>query len=65
MSVHARDLWSVSGTDYLAGERTAVTRSEWVDDVVYAMAGASKRHVQVVARLVGRLSLAAEVLGCL
>jgi Uma2 family endonuclease len=45
----------VTRGDYLAAERVASTKSEWVDGVVYAMAGASKRHVGTVSRMIGIL----------
>ena len=50
------DLWYLSRQDYLDGERAALTKSEWVDGVAYARAGASKRHVGVVSQLVAFLA---------
>ncbi len=38
--------------EYVAGEREAETRSEYVDGVAYAMAGASPMHTQIVANVV-------------
>lgn len=41
----------VTPADYLAAERKAGTRSEYVNGKVYAMAGASRQHVAIVANL--------------
>jgi len=42
----------VNPEEYLAAERGADMRSEYVDGVVYAMAGASERHNAIVANLI-------------
>lgn len=60
----ARDLFYVTREDYLVGERSAATKSEWVDGTVYAMAGASKTHIATVTRIVRLLGAAAEERGC-
>lgn len=60
----AEDLFYVSREDYLAGERVAQIKSEWVDGQVYAMAGASKRHVAAVSRMIELLAGPARALGC-
>ena len=65
MKRSADDPWYVSRQDYLDGERSAPTKSEWVDGVVYAMAGASKRHVTVVSRLMELLAGVGRKKGCL
>lgn len=41
--------------EYLALERTSDTKSEWLDGVIYAMGGASARHVQIVGNVAGEL----------
>jgi Uma2 family endonuclease len=65
MARRAADFRYVSRQEYLDGERVAATKSEWVDGVVYAMAGASKRHVGVVSRLMELLAGAGRTKGCL
>lgn len=42
----------VSPEDYLAAERSARTKSEYLDGEVVAMVGASERHVLIVSNLV-------------
>ena len=44
MADAARDIPRMSASDYLALERQSPSRHEFVNGVVYAMAGASKRH---------------------
>jgi Uma2 family endonuclease len=58
------DLFYVSRDDYLAAERSATTKSEWVDGTVYAMAGASRDHVAAVSRMMGLLVGPAQRRGC-
>lgn len=41
----------VSIDDYLAGERDAETRHEYLDGEVYAMTGASRRHALIVTAM--------------
>jgi len=41
--------------EYLHRERTAETKSEYYDGIVYAMTGASPRHNLIVAGIVGEL----------
>ena len=41
--------------EYLAIERAAVAKSEYLDGVIYAMGGASPRHVQIVGNVSGEL----------
>ena len=62
---HAEDLWYVTRQQHLDAERVAPTKSEWVDGVVFSMAGASKRHVAAVARLVEPFAGSAREKGCL
>ena len=38
--------------EYLASERASDTRSEYLDGVIYAMGGATARHVQIVSNVV-------------
>jgi Uma2 family endonuclease len=59
------DPWYVTRQQYLDAERAAETKSEWVDGVVYATAGASKRHVSVVARFMELFAGVARERGCL
>ena len=42
----------VSPEEYLASERKAEFKSEYLDGVVYALAGASKRHNLIVANII-------------
>jgi Uma2 family endonuclease len=42
----------VTPEEYLAIERKADSKSEYVDGVVYAMAGATERHNTLVANLI-------------
>ena len=64
MAKRAEDLWYVTRQQYLDAERVALTKSEWVDGVVFNMAGASKRHVAVVARLMELFAARAREHGC-
>jgi Uma2 family endonuclease len=45
----------VSPEEYLARERSAETKSEYVDGEIVAMSGASERHVLIVSNLVAAL----------
>ena len=65
MARRAADFGYVSREEYLAAERVAPMKSEWVDGVVYAMAGASKRHVAAVTRMMEFLAGTARQKGCL
>lgn len=64
MAMRSEDLFRTAREEYLLGERSATEKSEWIDGVVYAMAGASKRHVETVMTLVGLLLGAARSHGC-
>jgi len=48
-------LTTVSAADYLAGERMASTKSEWLDGYVEAMAGVTMQHALIAANIVGEL----------
>lgn len=65
MAVHAEDLYRVTRQEYLEGELGAAVKSEWVNGVIYNMAGASKAHVALVSRINRLLFDAADELGCL
>jgi len=39
----------VSVRDYLVGERTAKRKHEYVDGVVYAMAGGAVQHIRIAS----------------
>jgi Uma2 family endonuclease len=65
MAVPLRDHEWISSDDYLAGERASEVRHEWVDGVVYSMAGASKTHGRVITNLTFALTPAARAKGCL
>jgi hypothetical protein len=41
----------IAPAEYLAAERRAATRSEYVNGKAYAMAGASREHITIVANL--------------
>jgi Uma2 family endonuclease len=46
-----------SPEEYLAAERKAEHKSEYVDGVVYAMAGGSERHNLIVGNLIAELNV--------
>ncbi len=64
MATRADDMYRVTRADFLAGELLATEKSEWVNGVVYNMAGATKTHGLVVSRISRLLFDAADVLGC-
>jgi len=45
----------VSAQDYLLGERTARHKHEYVDGVVYAMAGGIVQHSRIASNITGSL----------
>ena len=51
-----RERLSLSVADYLAGERDAEVRHEYVSGQAYAMAGASARHNRIALNIAGRLN---------
>ena len=51
----------LSPEEYLALERKAEFKSEYIDGVVYAMAGASKRHNLIVANII--ITIGAQLKG--
>ncbi len=51
-----REKFSLSVADYLAGERAAAVRHEYVSGQAYAMAGASARHNRIALNIAGRLN---------
>ena len=55
---------TVSESDYLALELVATERHEFVDGVIVAMTGASKRHNRIALRLAMLLSPSADEHGC-
>lgn len=50
--------------EYLALERAAETKSEYLDGQIFAMAGASRRHNLIVANVIARLTLQLEHRPC-
>ncbi|MBP2228332.1 Uma2 family endonuclease [Azospirillum agricola] len=58
-----RKVW-ISPGDYLAAERTAELRHEYVDGEIFAMVGASRRHAGIVARFGFAIRQAALRRGC-
>ncbi|MBB6049486.1 Uma2 family endonuclease [Armatimonas rosea] len=54
----------VSAEEYLERERTAEHRSERIDGVIVAMAGASVEHVDIVSNLLGALQPLLRARGC-
>ena len=50
--------------EYLEGEEKSFVRHEYLAGQIYAMAGASKRHNQIVMNLVAALHGAARAKGC-
>ena len=55
---------TISPADYLAGERHASFRSEYVQGEIYAMAGASDAHVTINANLITLLKPHLRGSGC-
>jgi Uma2 family endonuclease len=53
----AQTITYVTPDEYLAAERQAETKSEYMDGVVYAMTGAKINHVRIVANLTTELSI--------
>ena len=51
----ARQFQPISVHDYLAGERIAKRRHEYVDGVVYAMAGGTVQHSRIASNATGTL----------
>jgi Uma2 family endonuclease len=51
-----RERFSLSVADYLAGERDAAVRHEYVSGQAYAMAGASARHNRIAGNIFARLN---------
>ncbi|MDX5935234.1 Uma2 family endonuclease [Acidithiobacillus thiooxidans] len=54
----------MSVDEYLAGEQTGEFRHEYIDGMVYAMAGASRRHALIVTSLTLLLGPKAQQQGC-
>lgn len=54
----------ITEADYLEGEKIAEVRHEYVDGVVYAMAGASRRHNRIAFNIAFHLRLAAQDKPC-
>ncbi len=59
----SRKPW-ITPQDYLAAERTAEVRHEYVDGEIFAMVGASLNHARIVARLGHAIRQAALRRGC-
>lgn len=54
----------ITEDEYLAGEKKADTRHEYVNGHVYAMAGASKRHNRIARNFITSMSEVADKQGC-
>ncbi|WP_372398037.1 Uma2 family endonuclease [Azospirillum sp. HJ39] len=54
----------ISPQDYLAAERSAEVRHEYVDGEIFAMVGADRRHATIVGNLLVALRQAARARGC-
>lgn len=54
----------ITEEDYLAGEKLAEERHEYVDGQVYLMAGTSKRHNRIIRNLLMQLTPAAQAKDC-
>ena len=67
MSLTARKLRRVSAAEYLAAENDGSWRHEFINGVVFAMAGASQWHnlirTRLAATLLGHLSQGCSVFG--
>lgn len=59
----SRKPW-ITPQDYLAAERTAEGRHEYLDGETFAMVGASRRHAAIVGNLFVALRQAARARGC-
>ncbi|NUB00895.1 Uma2 family endonuclease [Azospirillum melinis] len=59
----SRKPW-ITPQDYLAAERTAEVRHEYLDGETFAMVGASRRHATIVGNLFVTLRQAARARGC-
>ena len=55
----------ISESEYLAGEKDATVRHEYVDGRIYAMSGASKNHIRMVSNLSHHIRLALGNGNCL
>ena len=64
MAIRGKDLFRVTREEFLAGEVRASQRSEWVDGVIYAQAGAVKAHGLAVTRIMRLLADHAAEQGC-
>ena len=56
MSLAHYKIDNISEQDYLEGEKLSEIKHEYVDGDVYAMAGASKNHQRLIARLVQKIA---------
>jgi Uma2 family endonuclease len=54
----------VTPEEYLAAEREAETKSEYIDGVVYAMTGARLPHIQIVSNITVELGLQLRARPC-
>jgi len=62
MSVHSKPY--LSAEDYLAYDRSAEARSEYLDGEMVAMAGASREHNLIVTNLLGELRSQLKLRSC-
>ena len=60
----ARVLDFISVDEYLEGEKTSPVKHEYVHGRVFALAGASDKHVRIVINLTKRLDDASQQKGC-
>lgn len=58
-----RKIW-ISPEDYLAAEKVAEVRHEYIDGEIFAMVGASRRHTHIVGNLYIALRQAVGPRGC-
>lgn len=56
--------WRISPEEYLEGEMLAETKHEYVGGIVYAMAGARNRHIQIATNILGELHAALRGHSC-
>ncbi len=63
MASPLRKTW-ISPQDYLAAEKAAEVRHEYVDGEIFAMVGASRRHAAIVGNLFVAVRQAARLRGC-
>lgn len=60
----AEPIRHLSEAEYLEGEKRSEIRHEYVDGIVYAMTGATRRHNDIVLNIAAALRQPARISGC-